>query len=122
MLLDIVLDQRFSVEIVDGNIEESLVLRVMEIHGDDVVGASAGQEVCNKGTSQGYPLLVPRFGLEGSIVCGLLVVVSGEARLRGKRALMVVTSARVGAEARGSVGSPRREVFVGHDSFAELLG
>jgi hypothetical protein len=121
MLLYIVLDQRLPVEVVHRDIEKSLILGIMEVHSNDVVGASAGQKICDECTSQSYPLLVAGFGLKANGVCGLLIIVSGETRLRGERALMVVTSTGVRAETRDSVGSPREEVFIGHGSLAELL-
>lgn len=87
VLLNVVLDHGFPVKVVDGNIEEALVLRIVEVHGDDVIGAGACEEVGDKGTGLGNPLLVARLRLEGLDVVGVLVVVGGEARLRAVEAI-----------------------------------
>lgn len=74
--LDVVLDQGLSVEIVDGNIKEALVLGIVKIHSDDVVCAGASQQVGNQSAGLGNPVLVTRLGLEGRDV-GLVFVVMG---------------------------------------------
>ena len=58
LLLDVLLQHVPSVEVVHWDVEEALVLRVVQVHGDDVVCASAGQEVCNESTSLSHPHLV----------------------------------------------------------------
>lgn len=58
LVLDILSQQVAAVEIVDGDVEEALVLRVVQVHGDDVVGAGAGQEVGDEGAGLGDPLAV----------------------------------------------------------------
>ena len=40
------LSKGLTVQIVNRDVEEALILRVMEIHGDNVIGASARHEVC----------------------------------------------------------------------------
>lgn len=47
VLLNVVLDERFFVKVVDGNIEVILILRVVEVYGNDVVCISVGKEVSN---------------------------------------------------------------------------
>lgn len=64
VLLDVALKKWLSVEVVDWNIEEALILWVVEVHGNNVVGSGAGQEVSNKGSSLSNPLLVSWLWLE----------------------------------------------------------
>jgi hypothetical protein len=47
-----------TVEVVDWDVEEALILRVVQVHGDDVVRASAGKEVGNESTGLSHPHLV----------------------------------------------------------------
>lgn len=83
VVLDVLLQQRAAVEVVDGDVEEALVLRVMQVHGDDVVSACAGEKVGDECAGLGDPLLVPGAGLE-TIFRGLrggwagLVLVRGD--------------------------------------------
>lgn len=58
LLLDVLLQHVPTVEVVDRDVEEALVLRVVQVHCDDVVCASASQEVSNKSTSLSHPHLV----------------------------------------------------------------
>lgn len=53
-----------AVEVVDRNVEETLILRVVQIHGDDMICACAGEEICNQRASLRDPLLIARLGLE----------------------------------------------------------
>jgi hypothetical protein len=62
--LDVTLEERSAVEVVDRDIEETLVLRVVQIHGDDVISAGAGQQVGHEGTGLSDPLLVAGSWLE----------------------------------------------------------
>jgi hypothetical protein len=62
--LDILAQEVLAIQVVDGDVEETLVLRVVEVHCDDVVGASAGKEVGDKSTSLCDPLLVTSLGLK----------------------------------------------------------
>lgn len=107
VLLDVVLDQWLAVEVIDGDIKKALVLWVVEIHGDDVVGASAGEKVGDEIACLGNPLLVAGFGLESSHAAGLLVIMGGEAALRGEGAVCLVAAAIVG----GGIGGPGRKGF-----------
>lgn len=66
MLLDISLEKWLAVEIINGDIEEALVLRVVEVHGDDVVRPSAGKQIRDKGACLSNPLFVSRLWLEKS--------------------------------------------------------
>lgn len=75
--LDVVLDEGLAVEVIDRDIKETLVLGIVEVHGDDVVGSGAGDEVSNKSTSLSNPLLVAGLGLESIDVVGVLIVVGG---------------------------------------------
>ena len=43
MLLNIFLEEGSAIKVVDGNVEEALILRVMKIHCDDMVSTSTGQ-------------------------------------------------------------------------------
>ncbi len=65
VVLDVLLKQWASVQIVDGNIEKALVLRIVQIHRDDVISSSAGEKISHKGTCLCDPLLVARSRLEG---------------------------------------------------------
>jgi hypothetical protein len=62
--LDILAQEVFAVQVVNGDVEEALVLRVVEVHCDDVIGASAGKKIGDKSTSLCDPLLVTSLGLE----------------------------------------------------------
>lgn len=62
--LDVALQKRPAVEVVDRDIKVPLVLRVMQIHGDDVIGAGAGEQVGDQGPCLCNPLLVSRPRLE----------------------------------------------------------
>ncbi len=66
-MLDVFPQQMPAVQVVNWDVEEALVLRVVEIHSDDVVGAGAGQEVGDEGAGLGDPLLVAalRFEVDG---------------------------------------------------------
>lgn len=81
MGLDIVLDEEFTVKVVDGNVEKSLVLRVVKVHGDDVIGASASKKISNKSAGLGDPLLIARLGSEAVDSGLVLVIVSRKASL-----------------------------------------
>ena len=59
VLLNVLLEQVSAVQIVHWYVEEALILWVVKVHRDDMVGAGAGQEVCNQSTSLSNPLLVP---------------------------------------------------------------
>ena len=47
LVLDVLPEQVAAVEVVDGNVKEALILRVVQVHCDDVVGAGAGEKVCD---------------------------------------------------------------------------
>ena len=64
VLLDVALKKRLSVEVVDWNVEEALVLWVVEVHRNNVIGSSAGQEVSDKRSSLSNPLFVSWLWLE----------------------------------------------------------
>lgn len=68
--LDVLAQEMFAVQVVDGDVEETLILRVVKVHCDDVIGASAGKKVGDKSTSLCDPLLVTSLGLKvrGSLV------------------------------------------------------
>lgn len=89
VLLDVPFQECFAIQVVDRNIKETLVLGIVQVHGNYVVGSGAGQEVCHQGPSLRNPLLVARFGLEELLgLAGeygwIMVVVSGEGRGRGR--------------------------------------
>ena len=73
VVLDVLLQERSTVQIVDGNVKETLILRVMEIHCDDMICSSTGQEVCYKGSCLSYPLSIAGSGLE--CVLGIFILV-----------------------------------------------
>ena len=81
--LDVILDQSLAVKVIDGDIKETLVLGIMQVHRNDVVGTSAGNEVGDQGTSLGNPMLVTRLGLESIDVVWILIVVGGVTPQRG---------------------------------------
>lgn len=61
--LDVTLEEGTGVEVVDWDVEESLVLGIMQIHCDDVIGTGTAQQISNQGTSLGNPLSVARVWL-----------------------------------------------------------
>ena len=61
-----------SIQIIDRDVEEALVLRVVQVHGDDVVGAGAGEQVGDEGARLRHPLPIATLGAE---VGGMGVVV-----------------------------------------------
>lgn len=63
-LLDILPQQMPSVQVVDWDVEETLVLRVMQVHSDDVVSSRASQEVGNEGAGLSDPLFVAALRFE----------------------------------------------------------
>lgn len=83
ILLDVVLEERFAVEIIYRDVKEPLILGVVEVHGDDMIGASAGEQVGNKGAGLCNPLLVAGLWLEVGDGCRVFVVVSSEAPFYG---------------------------------------
>lgn len=104
VLADVILQQGLSVKVVDRYIEEPLILRIVEIHGDDVISASAGKQVGDKRTSLGDPLLIPGLGVKRRDIARLLVIMGGETTLRGDGALGGV-SAGMGGQAGSAVGA-----------------
>lgn len=64
IVLDIPLQKRAGVEVVDGDIKEALILWVVEVHGNNVVGSGAGEEIRNQCAGLSNPLLVSGRGLE----------------------------------------------------------
>lgn len=58
VVLNPALKKGTSVKVIDRNIEESLVLRVMKVHSNNVVSTSASKELSNKSSSLSYPLFV----------------------------------------------------------------
>lgn len=95
--LDVVLDQSLSIEVVDGNIKEALVLGIVKIHGDNVVGAGTSQQVGNQSAGLGNPVLVTRLGPESRDVRLVFVVVGGVTPQGGDGVLLLVTTVRSGA-------------------------
>ena len=80
VLLDIPLQQRLAVQVVDRHIKEALVLWVVQVHGDDMIGTRARQQVGDENAGLGNPLLVARLGLEAIDECVVCVVVGGKGR------------------------------------------
>jgi hypothetical protein len=84
--LDVFAEEMATVQVVNGNVEETLVLRVcglsawfmvskhtrhtMEIHRNNVVCASACEKVCNQRAGLSDPLAIPDHGLERGWFCG----------------------------------------------------
>jgi len=68
--LDVLAQEVLAVQVVNRDVEEALILRVVEVHCDDVIGASAGKKVGNQCTSLRDPLLVTplRFKVWRSLV------------------------------------------------------
>ena len=119
MVLDVLLQQRAPVEVVDGDVKEALVLRIVQIHGDDMVCPGAGEQVCYEGAGLGYPLLVAGAGLE-TIFWGFgsggtrLFVLWGLSRGRGR--IVFVMLGAIGKRGDGGVaisGGKGGEVAVG---------
>jgi hypothetical protein len=94
--LDVLAEEVAAVKVVDGDVEEALVLRIwrlvselssspllcilrtVKIHSNNVVGARTRQKVCDQRAGLGYPLSVPDLGLKGWRLCsGLLRVAVG---------------------------------------------
>lgn len=64
LVLNVFFQKRPPVQVIDGDIEEPLILGIMQVHRDDMVGAGAGEKVCNECTRLCDPLLVSRSRLE----------------------------------------------------------
>jgi hypothetical protein len=47
LILDVAAQEVATVQVVHWNIEETLVLRIVKVHCDDMVGSGAGEEVCD---------------------------------------------------------------------------
>lgn len=45
VVLDVLAQKMAAVKVVNGNVEEALVLGVVQVHGDDMVSTSTGQQV-----------------------------------------------------------------------------
>ena len=58
LLLDVLLQHVPTIKVVDRDVEEALVLRIVQVHCDDVVGTSTCKEVGNESTSLSHPHLV----------------------------------------------------------------
>lgn len=58
LLLNVLLQHVSAVEVVDRDVEEALILRIVQIHSDDVVCAGASEKVGDECASLGNPLLV----------------------------------------------------------------
>lgn len=69
--LNVALQKRASVEVVDGDIKVALVLGVVQVHGDDVIRAGAGKQVGHQRTCLRDPLLVSGTRLEGIDLRGI---------------------------------------------------
>ena len=117
VVLDILFQQRAPIEVVDGNVEEALVLRIVQVHGDDMVCTGASQEICNKGAGLRNPLLVTGSGLKtifrglaGRGACFLVVWGSGGGR---RRSAVLVLMGAVGERGDGRVSIAGRDVAVG---------
>jgi hypothetical protein len=100
--LDVLAEEVAAVEVVDGDVEEALVLRIwrwvsklsssrllylsrtVEIHGNDMVGARACQKVCDQCAGLGYPLSVSDLGLKGWRLCSRLLLEAVDA-IGGRR-------------------------------------
>src|SRR2546423_1673466 len=65
LLLDILLQERPSIKIVNRYVEEALVLGIMQVHCNDMVGASTGEKVSNKRTGLCNPFSVAWTRLKG---------------------------------------------------------
>lgn len=59
IVLDPALQEGSTVEVIDGDIKEPLVLWVMKVHSDDMVRTGTSEEVGNESSSLRYPLFVP---------------------------------------------------------------
>jgi len=66
LVLNVPFEKMTAIEIVDGDIEEALILRVVQVHGNDMVRASTSEQVCNQSTGLSDPLLVTTLWLESS--------------------------------------------------------
>jgi len=66
--LNVLFENRSSVEVVHWDIEEALVLRVVQVHGDDVICAGASQEVGDQCSGLCDPLSISRTWFEGRFI------------------------------------------------------
>lgn len=96
IVLYILFEQRSTVEIIDWDIEEALILRVVEIHGNDMIRTSSCDEIGDQRACLRYPLLVARPRLEGLWLVATIRI--------------VVTHDTVGSS-RGVTPFPMREVL-----------
>ena len=69
--LNVVPEQVSAVQVVDGNVEEALILRVVQVHRDDMVRPGAGQQVRNQRAGLSDPLLVAALWLKRQRLHGL---------------------------------------------------
>jgi hypothetical protein len=93
VLLNVLLQHVPTVEVVDRDVEEALVLRIVQVHGDDMVCAGAGQEVGNESTSLSHPHLVST--LDGHLRRGSRLAGSDRGRVAGD-GVSVVLGDRIG--------------------------
>lgn len=85
VLLDVSLDERLAIQIINRDVEEALILRVVQVHCNYVVCPSAGEKICNERSGLCDPLFVTWLCLEvASSLVGdnawIFVVVSREGR------------------------------------------
>src|ERR1700730_354377 len=83
ILLYVSLQEWFAVQVINRDIEEALVLGVVQIHSDDMVGTSTGEQISDKGSSLCDPLFISRLCLKESFRrirkgCSIFVVVGSE--------------------------------------------
>ena len=63
-LLNVLLEQWPPIQVVNGYVEETLILRVVKVHSNDVVGAGASKKISNKCAGLCNPLSVAWTRLE----------------------------------------------------------
>lgn len=79
--LDVGLEKRTSIQVVHRDVEETLVLRIVQIHRDDMVRTGASEQVGHQGTGLSDPLLVARAWLE-VVDLDCTVIGTGESGVR----------------------------------------
>lgn len=59
IVADVALQQRTAIQIVDRDIKEALILRIVEVHSDDMISTRTRQQVRDQRASLRNPLLIP---------------------------------------------------------------
>ena len=73
-MLYVLLEEWSSIEVVDRNIEEALILGVVQVHGNHMVGTGTCQKICYECACLRDPLSVSRTRLESLLLMRRLLL------------------------------------------------